>query len=378
MPSLGYLIDDPRAIAARTDPRNWSMALLVPTAVPVPDEFDCDLGPVLDQDGVGACVAFAATSVRNSQERVDEGKWVFDTDSAFLAYKWLKQGHGAYPGDGINAEGSYPQAVWQMAKVEGVPGIDGKARKIAAYYQLQGTPGSTDWIDTQIQVLLQFGAVTACSPWPNNWWDCGTSGILPFPAGIAGAHMFVKKGFTLVGPKGSIAIGMSPSGRYWKFRQSWGTASYRRIDKFGRAGEFLIPFEAETAYPNAFGGNGEVWKTIDLDEYPNPEPTPPPTPEELMVVTDRTPMVVDLPIGLQLFKTDGVTPLVKMSAASANVYSPAGGPVATQRFVTITTSGVAQFAVVNTAGLTFRPYPSDTKHKVRVFIDGVQKWEEMV
>ena len=52
MPSLGYLIDAPEAIAARTDPRNWPASLLVPTAIPVPDDFDTDLGPVLDQDGL--------------------------------------------------------------------------------------------------------------------------------------------------------------------------------------------------------------------------------------------------------------------------------------------------------------------------------------
>src|SRR5512137_1744308 len=135
MPSLGYLIDHPDAIAAREDARNWPAELLVPTSVPVPDDFDTDCGPTLDQDGVGACVAFSATSVRSYQEQIDEGGWKFDTPSAFEAYKWLKNGHGAYPGDGIEGEGSFPKAVWQMALVEGIPGADGKARKISAYYQ---------------------------------------------------------------------------------------------------------------------------------------------------------------------------------------------------------------------------------------------------
>lgn len=372
MPSLGCLLDDPLAVAARTDPRNYSMAALITADVPVPDELDHDLGPVLDQDGVGACVAFAATSVRSWQERQDEGTFEFTTDSAFTTYKWLKEGHGAYPGDGINAEGSYPSAVWQMAKVEGIPGIDGNARKIAAYYQLQGTPGSAEWIATRLQVLIQFGPVTVATPWPSNWWDCGTTGILPYPSGLAGAHMYTCKGYTLVGPKGALALGMSPSGRYWKYRQSWGEAAYRRKDGYGRAGEFLIPFEADASYPNSFGGNGEVWKTVDVA---GDDPTPA---GGSVKVTDPTPKLVTIPEGRQLYQVNGTTPLVKMSATAVDVYSPAGGPTLAQRYVVVTTGGVKQQLVVATVGLTFKPYASDVTHKVRLFVDGVSKYEESI
>lgn len=374
MPSLGYLIDAPEAIAARTDPRNYSMAALITADVPVPDELDHDLGPVLDQDGVGACVAFAATSVRSWQERQDEGTFEFTTDSAFTTYRWLKEGHGAFPGDGIDAEGSYPSAVWQMAKMEGVPGADGHARKIAAYYQLQGTPGSAQWIATRLQVLIQFGPVTVATPWPTNWWDCGTSGILPYPSGIAGAHMYTCKGYTLVGPKGALALGMSPSGRYWKYRQSWGEAAYRRRDGYGRAGEFLIPFEADASYPNSFGGNGEVWKTVDMA---GDDPTPSPTGGSVKV-TDSVPQLVDLPAGRQLYLVDGVTKLTTMSAAAANVYSPAGGPTAAMRYVVITTGGVRQQLAVVAAGLAWKPFAADVTHKVRLFVDGVSQWEGTV
>jgi hypothetical protein len=259
---LGCLIDDPLAIAARTDPRNHNMADLITADVPVPDSLDYDLGPVLDQDGIGACVAFAATSIRSHQEHIDEGAWAFDTDSAFTAYEWLKHGHGAYPGDYVQGEGSYPKAVWTLAKDEGIPGRDGKPRRIAAYYQLQGDPGSEAWVATRQQVLLQYGPVSVSSAWPGNWWSCGTSGFLPLPRGVAGGHMFVCKGFWLKGPVGSVADGRSPTGRYWRYRQSWGDA-YARKDQYGRGGEFLLPFESDTSYP-VFGTGGECWKTIDI------------------------------------------------------------------------------------------------------------------
>jgi hypothetical protein len=268
MPSLGYLIDDPLAIAAREKPENWPMQLLVPTSVPVPDDFDTDCGPTLDQDGVGACVMFSATSVRSYQEKADELGWKFSSQSAFVGYKWLKNGHGAYPGDGApDAEGSYPLAVWTLAKVEGIPGSDGIGRKIAAYYQLRGTPGDQAWIDTQIQVLLQYGPVTVSSAWPNNWWTADAkTGLLPYPAGIAGGHQWVRKGYTLKGPVGPISAGLSPTGRYWRNRQSWG--QYGATDRFGRSGEFLTPFEGDSAYYNL--QIGEVWKTLDVIDHPKP------------------------------------------------------------------------------------------------------------
>ena len=97
-----------------------------------------------------------------------------------------------------------------------------------------------------------------------------------------------------------------------------------------------------------------------------------------MKVTDPTPKMVALPEGRQVYAIDGTTPLVKMSVTAPDIYSPAGGPVATQRYVVITTGGVRQQGVVNVAGLTWRPYTTDVTHKVRLFIDGISKYEETV
>ncbi len=380
MPSLGYLIDHPKAVIARTDPRNWDMKLLVPTALPVPDLFDLDLGPELDQDGRGACVYATATEIKMQQERADQGIYAFDTDCMFVGWEQFKHGYGQWPGDGIEEDGSYPLAVWQFAKLEGLLDRAGKHRKILAYYQLQGVPGSPEWIDTRIQTLLQYGAVSACSPWPNNWWSCPADGFLPPPAGNAGAHMFANKGFWLKGPVGPLSRGLSPTGRYWIYRQSW--ATYGKTDKYGHSGTFYIPFEADgdRNYYSSFQ-IAEIWKTIDVDEYPNP--TPEPT-DMTLPIYNAAPwdQAVDLAIGTQVYAPDGKTPLVKVGNALTAVRSPFAVS-ATMRLVRITTGGVLQAGIVATAACkNMRPYVTpvvvDTKHEVETRVDGVVKWKEMI
>ena len=68
---------------------------------------------------------------------------------------------------------------------------------------------------------------------------------------------------------------------------------------------------------------------------------------DVVAVTDPSPKFLDLAAGVQLYATDGKTPLVKMSAAAAGIYSPFG--TGSQRAVVITTGGVAQVALVATA-----------------------------
>ena len=346
MPSLGYLIDDPAAIAARTDPRNYDMADLIAAPIAAPSELDHDLGEVLDQDGVGACTIFAASSVRSWQEHaLDEHTWEFNTASAFDAWSWLKNGHAPWPGDGLNGDGSIPLYVWQMAKMVGIPGKDGIGRKIESYWQLQGDPGSPAWIETQIQVLNQFGPVTVATAWPHNWWTCPSNGILPPPGGIIGAHMYVRKGYTMNGPVGPTSEGKSPTGRYWKHRQSWG--QYGRTDGFGRSGEFWFPFEADTASEYAHAIRiGEIWKTIDiLGDDPTPSPG-----GDMVPAKDKLARLIAAPINTQVYALETGAPLVKLSTA-AKLYSPFAYST-TQWAVILVTGGTQQLVRVNKTGTT--------------------------
>ena len=335
MNGTGYAYEHPVAQAARDNPANWSIDVLMagePDRA-VPTTFDCDLGPTINQGALGACVAFAATGVKAWHEREDEGVWRFTTPTALVAYDWLKRGHGSFPGDGIpDVEGSYPLAVWKLARAEGIPST-AQPRKITAYYQL-ATPEDADleaFIAQVQQVIIAFGPVTVSRPWPANWFDDpGPDGIPPPPFGVNGGHMFVRKGWT-TGPK-STASGFSPTGRYWRNRQSWG--SWGRLDSFGRDAEFLTPFENDVVR--------EAWKTVDLIDFPKPPAPEAPT----VTIYDAAPrdQLADLPLGTQLYRLDG-TPLVKLSSGGQAVWSPFATS-ATRRAVRISTGGVVQLALV--------------------------------
>jgi hypothetical protein len=76
---------------------------------------------------------------------------------------------------------------------------------------------------------------------------------------------------------------------------------------------------------------------------------------DVVAVTDPSPKFLDLAAGVQLYATDGKTPLVKMSAAAAGLYSPFGNGM--QRAVVVTTGGVTQVAfVLTTIATNVRPY----------------------
>src|SRR5512139_4047280 len=98
--ATGLILPDehPRAKAAYEDPRNWPLSLLmegVAYQVP-PAEYTCPgVRPnALDQDGIGACVAFSGVGIKDTEERIDQGAWLYDNPSAFLAYDRLKHGWG--------------------------------------------------------------------------------------------------------------------------------------------------------------------------------------------------------------------------------------------------------------------------------------------
>jgi hypothetical protein len=213
MPSLGYLIDAPQAIASQQSPRHWPMALLLADRVyaePPPSYMSPHVGPyALDQDGLGACVAFAACTIWNAAQHADWGDWRFvsgkfgtptvgDPTGAYLAYKWLKIGtpDGSFPGDGQpGLEGSWPEAVWKMAVAYGLPDKFGVLHKATAYYAQQ-LAGPEDW-EIVKATIMQFGPVNVASMWPGNWFGdpVGPKYLRPAPGGAAGAHSYTVAGW---------------------------------------------------------------------------------------------------------------------------------------------------------------------------------------
>ena len=95
-----------------------------------------------------------------------------------------------------------------------------------------------------------------------------------------------------------------------------------------------------------------------------------------MVVTDPTPKIVDLGVGVQCYATDGTTPLVKISNGGLNLYSPFGNGA--QRAVVISTGGVRQVALVAlTACKNIRAWasaPAAGSNTVTVLVNGATKF----
>jgi hypothetical protein len=361
--SLGAVRSDPALVL-----RAWPImaALDLPAAAPLKYHSPKCHSTTLDQNPWGACVTFSDAYVHSGVE-VDEGYLipkVIDPLATYFDIKGLPNG-GPDPSPGL-----MPVDALSYLKRYGWITKDGSPRRKIGPYYLVGVPGSgASYLDAMQQTILQLGPFQFVAAWPGNWFTTLRTGHMKAPsATLAGGHAFEACGWEAF-PNGCPLV----AGCKWDsiHHQTWG--------EFGFDPEYPNHFRVHSPHWDGLGW--ESWKFLDLPgdaPAPPPPPPPPPTPEDLMVVTDRTPMVVDLPLGLQTYRTDGVTPLVKMSADTKNVYSPSGGPVVGQRYVTITTGGVSQYAVVNVAGLTLRPYSADVVHKVRVFVDGVQHWEEMI
>jgi hypothetical protein len=362
----GYAWKHPDALAAATNLKNWTFTTLLAGTTVVPyqqlPDFDWDCGPTLNQGSEPACTRFGVTAVRNYQELLDEGSAPFTSAEALQSYKYLKWGDpsGVWPGDGIPyAGGDIPLNVWKYEQLIGSVGPDGKNRKIGPYYQLDKTPSDTDqsWLDEFFNVMHDFGPVTVSSAWPTNWFpDPAPSGVMPNPSGATAGHMWAVKGKKTI--NGVI---------YARCRQSWGDG-WGVVDTHGHGGEFLIPV-AQFALVYILG-LAECWKTVDiLGDHPTPLPE-----VGMLPVYSIAPAYVDLAIGVQCFKEDGKTPLVKVSSGGAGRFSP-GLAYAGQRAVEINTGGIRQYAVINSVNCTnVRPFaPVPVAHAAVLTLDGVPK-----
>jgi hypothetical protein len=209
---------------------------------------------------------------------------------------------------------------------------------------------------------MQFGPVNVASPWPANWFGApvGPKFLKPSPAGVAGGHSY-----TIVGWETYDGV------LYVTCVNSWGAWGSRQ-------GIFRFPIKWLFEAPL---GPQIVWKVTDMKDAPTPPP-PPPVETEVLPIYDAAPFdqAVDLLAGVQLYETDGKTPMVKLSTTTAGIRSPFATS-ATQRLIRIRTGGVVQAALVATSVCkNMRPFvtPTDVKHTVETRVDGVTKWKEII
>lgn len=343
-PALGYLDDHPSAIASQTSPHHWDMALMmagVPT-LPIPSRWlSPDLRPTaLDQDGIGACVAFAATTIRDAQDFTDWGKHLYATGSngttksgAFLAYDWLKHGHGTFPGDGIpDVEGSYPEAAWKLARAEGIPDATDKPHRITAYYA-HAFESDADLAFLQ-GVLLAWGPVNVASPWPANWMAApsGANHLMPSPVGRAGGHSYTIVGWETYGGV-----------MYLTCMNSWG---------FWGSAQGLFRFPADWLYQLPLGPQ-VIWKTVDeKDGLAMP-----------LTLTDKVSRILDTHVGAPLLSTaNPATVLTTVKSGELGIASAAALTSGTTAYyaVIVSVGGVIQLAALKQSDATnVRPTGGD-------------------
>lgn len=264
---LGYLLDHPLAVASQSDPRRWPMRVLLDALPPVgavPDHYiDPHIGlTALDQDGLGACVAFAGETVKQAQDHKDWGKYLYttgkwtggpDSTGAYLAYWWLKHGtpDGSFAGDGIPGyEGSYPEALWKMAKVYGLPDATGRPRKISAYYSSDMASEADDLVVQQ--AVIAAGPVNLGIPWPSTWSRTPPAPLFkqPFAFDIAAGHSITIAGWDVYA-----------DGLWWTCVNSWGP--------YWSNSQGLFRIKASWLHAAPFGPQ-VAWKPVDMPDAPVP------------------------------------------------------------------------------------------------------------
>ena len=348
---LGYAIDHPLAIASAESKTHYPIALLMegqPYQAPPARYFCPDVAPnALDQNGIGACVAFAVETIWNAVEHKDWGKWLFASGSyaapksgAYLAYDWLKNGtpDGSFSGDGVpGVEGSYPEAMYKMGKVYGLPDASGRLHKIQAYYA--APLGNMHDVAELQQVLMTLGPVNIAGVWWQSWFNApvGPRYILDVGYASGGAHSY-----TIVGWETYEGVIYLTCVNTWG---AWGSPQ----------GIFRVRADA---YFSAPMGPQIYWKATDRLDAPIPPPPPPlpPLKGDAMRMADTKPRLVTVAAGTQLYRPDSVTPSIKLSVRVVDGYSPFAVDSVSYA-LRITTGGASQIAVVRKNKCTnVKPY----------------------
>ena len=190
----------------------------------------------LDQDG-GKCVAFSSIGVKNYQEHLQLGQWLYDDNSADALYAQCKAI------DGIpDIEGTYPRVALNILQTVGATAINGHHYLIGPYYTLlDGNP-----VESNIKTSLVYykRPVLIALHWFNSWYSLGPNATVPTPSGgIPGDHeMWIWGYATTIAGK-----------TLWRIEQSWG-------DGWGNKGRFYLPNDYVV---DPACGVSDLWVTID-------------------------------------------------------------------------------------------------------------------
>lgn len=253
------------AIQSPTDYRDFLYRAIFKAEV-LPHKFSrrLEMGPVRDQGVYGTCIGFAASGVKDNQER-REYKTDVQTSPLYI-YKRCKEQ------DGIpNTEGTYPRTAMKVLADMGVcpeeafpyslmnwptmPDIPADAGIKAANYKIKAY-ARIGTVDEVKQAVVNsgpvLGALLVCDSFVN-----APKGVIPLPGSngpdiIRGGHAICVVGY-------DDAMTKDGHTGYLEVRNSWG-------DSWGDHGYCWIPYdffnfrEKQTGMPYWY----ESWSSIDI------------------------------------------------------------------------------------------------------------------
>jgi len=210
-----------RAPGIATAPTAFPPTYMLPNTIPLP----------LNQNGFPYCVGYAVTGVKNYQEHLQTGKWLYDDASADRVYYRCKQV------DGWAGDGTFLRTGLQVAQSYGVVAANGHRYLIGSYYNLLADGDPLTNIKTTLVYYKR--PVLIVTPWYENWWTLGRNYTLRAPSGgLAGFHAYWVYGYA-DGSNGATGL---------RCEQSWGLS-------WGNKGRFYLPWQYATPT--------DLWATID-------------------------------------------------------------------------------------------------------------------
>lgn len=183
------------------------------------------LGPLLDQGPTPHCVAYATSSAKNRQERIDHGTYLFTSyENEFPpggnpAPEWLyaecKKIDGFPNVDGTNA-----RAALSVLRTQGLPALNGRQYRIGSYVRISSVEEIAEALYLHGPVLLGIAVDT-------NWERPGLGGVLGAPNDrVIGGHEV-----ELVGYRDETTFPVGARGFWFKnsWGSSWGAQGYARL-----------------------------------------------------------------------------------------------------------------------------------------------------
>jgi len=279
---LGYKKDIPDARDYKMRVSRAEIETLPPTVILN------DKTPVLDQGGLGSCVANAGDNVFKLRDYIVTGN--FSNGSRLALYYWDREVDGTINSD----EGSYLRTMAKVLADKGVPpeklwpyieskyktrpptSVDTEAIKSHAdtYYRVDGDTATETLTNIKAAIASQYPVMLGFTVY-NNFFNIGASGDMPTGAGgIAGGHAVTVVGYddthtNLDGSKGALFI-----------KNSWGAG-------WGAKGYFWMPYKVVIKASNDVG---DAWEIIDESDFMNPipvDPDPDPIPVKKRSICER-------------------------------------------------------------------------------------------